>query len=386
MKLIKKTNFNQAYFLAIAFFISGCGGGSKDLERGEYVLKPSQAESSEKKVILGLQIPLTGPYASIGLQAQAGVAAAVAEANANAPTLDGKKIKFVVSVEDDQGQADAARLAATHLSLEKPIGVVGPITDEAGLASLPIYAKANIAVISPTIGDPEFSKPSGYANAMSLAPSYDQQAKAMLEFAAKQLGTAQWHLITDNSSAGQALGAALAAHMRNTSKAKINEESINFNTLNSTALAKSIQQSKAQVVLFAGQPEAAGKIAQALAEAKLPTPIVGGSAIMQPDFFRFYKTHKTTHYAVSFAANIKEGSYAGLEKKLGDKGMTLVQDHAYVAAAMLLSSWKSTPSLQGAGIIDRLHSDEGLAGLKSRTQMLLRFSMSKSTDGSWRSF
>ena len=82
---------------------------------------------ADDTVLIGLAGPLTGPSARIGKDLENGARLAVADANAQKPTLNGKPVTFKLLSGDDQSDPRTAVAVAQRLVDEGVAGVVGPL-------------------------------------------------------------------------------------------------------------------------------------------------------------------------------------------------------------------------------------------------------------------
>ena len=323
----------------------GCSDASKEMARVPFVEPSKPIQTNAYKVVIGMQLPITGRYAQLGAQARIGVEAALADANVPPMQFDGKTVEFVISTEDDQGQANAARLAAGHLVEENVWGVVGPLVTEAGIASAPVYARANIPTISPSIADTAFAKAGG-SSTFTLAAGYDQQAKAMVNFLVGTLQTKQLLLLLDQDPINATLTDAIRVQLKKTSKITHSSLSINPQALELAAIVKAIKKSAPQAIVFMGPAQTAGQLAQAMADAKLEMPLVGSVAMHHPDFFKSFKASGIAHYAVTVEPDLtallpKVGQTSQLFKSA--TRVSVPTQNGYAAAGLLIKTWKDRP-------------------------------------------
>jgi branched-chain amino acid transport system substrate-binding protein len=117
---------------------------------------------------VGVNVTLSGPYANYGAEVVKGVQAAVDETNRfNAP------ISHVYGVRsfDDRNQAIVASTnASVAASDPSVIGIVGNLTADMTLASIPKYANVGFAVIVPTVTADQVTR-RGYHNVFRLPAS-----------------------------------------------------------------------------------------------------------------------------------------------------------------------------------------------------------------------
>ena len=104
---------------------------------------------ADDTVLIGLAGPLTGPSARIGKDLENGARLAIADANAQKPTLNGKPVTFKLLSEDDQSDPRTAVAVAQRLVDEGVAGVVGHWNTGTSIPAARIYHDAGIAQVAP---------------------------------------------------------------------------------------------------------------------------------------------------------------------------------------------------------------------------------------------
>jgi branched-chain amino acid transport system substrate-binding protein len=94
---------------------------------------------------IGLLASLTGPYASRGIAARNAVRLAAQQVNASGGVA-GRIIELLV--EDDRGDASQAVSALKNVVNADAVAIIGPTTDTAAVAVLPLLDEANVPAIS----------------------------------------------------------------------------------------------------------------------------------------------------------------------------------------------------------------------------------------------
>jgi ABC-type branched-chain amino acid transport systems, periplasmic component len=146
--------------------------------------------------------PMTGDSAAQGLQMRAGAKIAIDEINA-AGGVNGKKLAFEVA--DDVGTPNQATLIAQKYSLDKNIlFVLGHNNSSCSIASLPIWEKAGIPVISPSNTSPSITQ-LGHKNYFRVIANDDIMARQLAEVAVKSLGMKKPAIIWENSDYGKGM-------------------------------------------------------------------------------------------------------------------------------------------------------------------------------------
>jgi branched-chain amino acid transport system substrate-binding protein len=120
-----------------------------------FILYRSLREDSDKTVVIGAVLPMTGDAGTFGQNAFRGAELAIEEENKNGG-LDGKNIEL--RVEDSRGNAQAAAEAARKLlDIDGAIGIIGDVTSAGTHAIVPIATRKGVLVVSPAASDPALS-------------------------------------------------------------------------------------------------------------------------------------------------------------------------------------------------------------------------------------
>ena len=186
MSKVRKFLFFSIGLLLVTLSLVGCGGGSDSSSTG----------NTQEPIKLGFFSSFTGTYRQNGYNGLAGVKLAVAEINASGGIL-GRQV--IVVEGDDQSSPTAAideirRLVQT----EKIDALIGPISSQITLATIPFLNEAKIPSISvtgssamtPTVGPYHFS----------MLPSADSQAEAIVNYIATTLQVSSAAIIHDDGA------------------------------------------------------------------------------------------------------------------------------------------------------------------------------------------
>jgi ABC-type branched-subunit amino acid transport system substrate-binding protein len=182
----KKYQLRIAIFFVMSLLLVGCGGGNDS----------SSADHSSQPIKLGFFSSFTGIYNQNGYNGLAGVKLAVAEINASGGIL-GRQV--VVVEGDDQSSPTAAIDEIRRLvQIEKIDALIGPISSQITLATIPFLNEAKIPSISvsgssaltPAVGPYHFS----------MLPSADSQAEAIVNYIANSLKASSAAIIYDDGA------------------------------------------------------------------------------------------------------------------------------------------------------------------------------------------
>ena len=184
--MTKTYQLRIAIFCALSLLLVGCGGGSDS----------SPANNNQQPIKLGFFSSFTGAYHQNGYNGLAGVRLAVAEINASGGIL-GRQV--VVIEGDDQSSPTAAVNEMRRLvETDKIDALIGPISSQITIATIPFLNEAKIPSISvsgssamtPAIGPYHFS----------MLPSADSQAEAIVNYIATLLKASSVAIIYDDGA------------------------------------------------------------------------------------------------------------------------------------------------------------------------------------------
>ena len=210
-------------------------------------------------VVLGVSMPLTGPVQSGGEENRDAIVLAVERwKEAHGDLLKGHEIE--VRVEDDGCfESDIAAQAAERL-LRAPglVGVVGPSCSAGAQDAIPVYARAGIVSISPTVTATSLTSdqpPGGFFFRTSYRN--DLTGTFVGVFASNVLESQSAYLIDDGEEYGLNLADAAERAMED-SGVTVTRASIEIGEVDFSELAATITQEAPAFVGFAGfNPEAA---------------------------------------------------------------------------------------------------------------------------------
>jgi branched-chain amino acid transport system substrate-binding protein len=213
-------------------------------------------------VNLGVNVPLSGPYANFGREVTKGVQAAVDEANRYNPLIN--KAYGVRTFDDQNSGAIATSNVLVAAADPSIIGMVGNLTYDVTLTALPQYANAGFALVVPTVTADKLTQ-QGYHNVYRL-PTIDS-AEGQLFASAVLAHRTSMNVLAVIVDGDYGLDVARAF----VSQAKGDKHNAEMLTLESNAdVADStaiIQRHQPAYIFFAGRPEKLGPIGVALRKA-----------------------------------------------------------------------------------------------------------------------
>ncbi|MFT3876746.1 MAG: branched-chain amino acid ABC transporter substrate-binding protein [Propioniciclava sp.] len=249
---------------------------------------PSGGGAAKKVATIGVIAPLSGGLSAMGNGIKNSVDLAVRQAN-ETNAIPGWELKFVA--EDDQGQPDPGRNAATKLVADKTlVGVVGPLNSSVGQAMQPVFESAGIPLISSANTNPSLTRGADLANPKRAYSTYfrtcatdDVQgpfaAKYLLDEGIKEIAT-----IHDKKTYGAGLVGAFSEAFTKGGGTIVAAETINPDDKDFSAVISKVKAANPKLVYYGGEHPQAAPLSQQMKAAGLTIPLMGGDGIFDKAF------------------------------------------------------------------------------------------------------
>ena len=241
------------------------------------LLAATGAYAQETVVKIGHSGPLSGSQAFSGKDNENGARLAVEELNAKPITVAGKKLKFELLSEDDQGDPKAGVAAAQKLIDNGVKYVVGPYNSGVTIPASRAYDAAGVLVAT-IATNPKITQ-QGYKGLFRVNASDSQLGSKMALYAAKELKFKNVAVIDDRTAFGQgvaeefkkqakASGMTVAGHEFTTDKA------FDFN-----AILTKLKNKKVEAIFFGGYAPQAAPMARQMKQLGITAKLLGGDTI-----------------------------------------------------------------------------------------------------------
>ncbi|CAM3570794.1 ABC transporter substrate-binding protein [Nocardioides zeicaulis] len=240
---------------------AACGGDSGD-------------GGSSGPIKVGVPLGITGPAAGTADWDRMGVELSVAQIN-EAGGIDGRQVEAVFA-DTELDPAKAVTAVNRLINEDKVDLVVGPMTSDETLATLPALTRANIPSINGA-GSKVTPENAPYSFGMLLNAEY--QGQKMVEYAASRYDAERAAVISYSGTQGKVGRAAIDAALEESGIEEVagQEYDIPVTDLSSQVLA--LKQGDPDVVLaFPQTGNDTGLLVQAMRDANLDVPIVGSYA------------------------------------------------------------------------------------------------------------
>lgn len=156
------------------------------------------AKKEEKKIKIGIVLPLTGAQSNHGEDAKLGLDMALEEINKDGG-VKGNKIRLIY--EDDTSTPTGAVSAVRKLlEVDKVSVIIGTISSAGTMAAVPLTEKANAILFSPAASSPKLSGAGQFFFRNSLLA--EPQGQRMAEFCFRDLGIREITVLYMNDETG----------------------------------------------------------------------------------------------------------------------------------------------------------------------------------------
>jgi branched-chain amino acid transport system substrate-binding protein len=230
-------------------------------------------------VKIGIEMPLSGPNAQLGINEEYGVEVAVDQANANSSL--GFKVQLVKS--DDEGDPTKSPAAANQL-IQDPaiIGVIGPSFSGNTTASGPIYSQAGMPFITPSATNATLGN-QGWKTYHRIVPNDNVEGSQGADWLARH-GVKKLFVLQDLSTYGKGVGDTVAKEARAKGLKVIEQGLDGTSTSNYNPIAQTINSSGADALFYGGYDAQAALLAKALKAVGFKGLTVGGNGIKSSVF------------------------------------------------------------------------------------------------------
>jgi branched-chain amino acid transport system substrate-binding protein len=296
--------------VALAAVLGACSSPTTSTQSAASPGASDAAAASGDTIKIGVDLPVSGADASIGLPTQNGAVMAIEEANKNG--FAGGKFKLEAVLLDDavQGKHDPAAGAQnvkTFIADSAVLGMIGPFNSNVAKSEIPLTNDAGLVQISPsntsdglTVGDAAKALRSSHPDVNSyfrVCTNDSNQGGALAQFARK-LKYAKAFIVDDNETYGKGLADSFEAHFTKLGGTALGHEHITANQQDFKALLTKIKSASPDLVFFGGTTSTGGGLIRRqmgdVGMAKVG--YMGGDGISDPEF-------------ESTAGSLADGSY-----------------------------------------------------------------------------
>jgi branched-chain amino acid transport system substrate-binding protein len=241
------------------------------------VVAAAPALAQETVVRIGHSGPLSGSQSFAGKDNENGARLAVEELNARPITIGGKKLKFELVSEDDQGDPRSGVSVAQKLVDAGVRFVVGPYNSGVAIPASRVYNDAG-AVVATVASNPKVTE-QGYKNLYRINASDSQLGGKMALYAAKELKLKNVAVIDDRTAYGQGVAEEFKKQARTAGMNLVGHEFTNDKASDFTAILTNLKAKKAEAIFLGGYAPQGGPMARQMKQLGLNARLLGGDTI-----------------------------------------------------------------------------------------------------------
>jgi branched-chain amino acid transport system substrate-binding protein len=251
--------------LAQTVMVVACGGGEES--------------NTTPIAIVG---PITGQYASFGVQMKNGGQMAVADINAAGGVL-GKQLNLQVG--DDACDPKQAVAVANQMTGKGVALVAGHYCSGSSIPASKVYADADLVQISPASTNPAFTDDRAGPNIYRVCGRDDQQGGVAGQYLAKHFGDKNIAIIHDKTAYGKGLADETKKALNEAGKQEAMYEAITAGEKDYSALVSKLKQANIDVLYLGGYHTEAGLIVRQMRDQGMATVLMGGDALVTQEYW-----------------------------------------------------------------------------------------------------
>lgn len=350
---------------------------------------PAQAADT---ILIGLAGPLTGPSARIGKDLENGAQLAIADANAQKPTLNGKPVTFKLLSEDDQSDPRTAVAVAQRLVDEGVAGVVGHWNTGTSIPAARIYHDAGIAQVAPVATGHAYTQ-QGFDTSFRVMGHDDDGGNYAGEYAVKVLKAKRIAVIDDRTAFGQGLADEFIKSLAAQGIQPVAREYVDDKTVDFSAVLTTVRSKNADLIFFGGVDSQAAPLARRIKQLGMSAPLMGAGGFVSQTFLTLAQKEGEGVVALEPGLPLEQmpGGKA-FEQAYRDRYKTHIELHApfaYDATRVLIAAIEQAGSANPADYLPTLRAIhyQGVTGnIAFDPQGNLQqpsFTLYKVVDGKW---
>lgn len=237
----------------------------------------SYAQAQEMIVKIGHSGPLSGAQAFSGKDNESGARLAVEELNAKPITVAGKKIRFELQSEDDQGDPKAGVAAAQKLIDQGVKFVVGPYNSGVAIPASRAYNDAGVLIAS-VATNPKLTQ-QGYKGLFRVNASDSQLGGKMALYAASELKLKTVAVIDDRTAFGQGVAEEFKKQAKASGMTVAGHEFTTDKSFDFSAILTKLKTKKVEAIFFGGYAPQGAPMARQMKQLGINAKLLGGDTI-----------------------------------------------------------------------------------------------------------
>ncbi|MBA5686645.1 branched-chain amino acid ABC transporter substrate-binding protein [Rugamonas apoptosis] len=235
------------------------------------------AGAQDTVVKIGHSGPLSGAQAFSGKDNENGARLAIEELNAKPITVAGKKVKFELLSEDDQGDPKSGVAVAQKLVDAGVRYVVGPYNSGVAIPASRTYHDAG-ALVATVASNPKLTQ-QGYQGLFRVNASDTQLGSKMALYAANALHLKNVAVIDDRTAFGQGVAEEFKKQAKASGMAVAGHEFTNDKAIDFTSILTKLKAKKVEAIFFGGYAPQGAPMARQMKQLGINARLLGGDTI-----------------------------------------------------------------------------------------------------------
>lgn len=242
----------------------------------------SSSSASTSPIIIGVPVPLSGEYASAGVDIMHGAQLAANNINASGGVL-GRKIQVVS--QDDACLASTGSQAAQKLISQGIVAAAGGYCSTAAFPELEAFHRAGIPYVMDASTNPQLTE-QGFAQAFRTIGRDDEQGPIAASFITSYLHATRVAVGNDNSTYAKGLADSTVAALQKDGAQVVFNNALTPGQSDYTSFLTKIGQSKPQVFYYTGYYPEFGLLLKQAKQLGLKFTMMGGDANNDPTLIK----------------------------------------------------------------------------------------------------
>ncbi|WP_052400454.1 branched-chain amino acid ABC transporter substrate-binding protein [Paraburkholderia ginsengisoli] len=240
---------------------------------------------ADSVVVIGYAGALTGPQAHLGKDIEHGIRLAIDEINASHPVIAGTPTTFRLDAQDDAGDPRIATLIAQRFIDAGVNAVVGHQSSGTSIVVARLYAAANIAEITPSATNPQFTK-LGYRTTFRLLANDNFLGTAVSRYVIDTMHIRRVAVIDDQTAYGQGLADVFVDATRRAGGTIVAREYTTDKAVDFNSSLTLFKGKRPEAIFFGGVDAQAGPMLRQMKKLGVTAPMLGGDGLCTRELAR----------------------------------------------------------------------------------------------------
>ena len=273
---------------------------------------------------IGVDLPVSGGDATIGLPTRNGMELAIRQANEKGGvTVAGKTYKLEMYFLDDvppggtsHDPAQSSKNADSFIADDAVLAVLGPFNSSNAQAMMPKLNTAGLCQISPsntneTLTKPEYGKtkdyrPTGKVTYFRVAATDDIQGPAAADYAYTKLGLKKVYVLDDTETYGKGVADNFERRFKELGGTSLGHDGVPKGTTDFSSIMTKVAATGPDFIYYGGTSSNNIPLARkAMKSAGLDVPLIGGDGIQDAEYLNVAGPDAIGSYSTVAAVNVE---------------------------------------------------------------------------------